>query len=150
MSAETILDRAFAPLQQAVEAGRIPGGVLGVVERGGDRATRAIGSAQLVPDARPMTEATWFDLASLTKVLFTTPAILALVAEGRIGLDDPLPVAIPDLRQYDKAGAAERRTAACMRFKDTVMAAPAGRRIAWPASRRRWTPRSRRPTARST
>jgi CubicO group peptidase (beta-lactamase class C family) len=51
---------------------------------------------------------TVFDLASLTKVVFTTEAILALVAEGRIGLDDQLTAAIPDLRQYDVAGAAER------------------------------------------
>jgi CubicO group peptidase (beta-lactamase class C family) len=46
---------------------------------------------------------TWFDLASLTKVLFTTPAILRLVADGGIGLDARLVAAIPDLRQYDAA-----------------------------------------------
>jgi CubicO group peptidase (beta-lactamase class C family) len=41
-------------------------------------------------------------------VIFTTPTVLSLVAGGRIALDDPLTVAIPDLRQYDLA-AAERR-----------------------------------------
>ncbi len=41
-------------------------------------------------------------------MLFTTPTILHLVAQGRIALDDTLVVAIPDLRQYDMA-AAERR-----------------------------------------
>ena len=51
---------------------------------------------------------TWFDLASLTKVLFTTPAIMRLAAQGRVALDDRLTVAMPDLRQYDSA-AAERR-----------------------------------------
>ena len=35
-------------------------------------------------------------------MLFTTPTILRLAAQGRIGLDDPLTVAIPDLRQYDR------------------------------------------------
>jgi CubicO group peptidase (beta-lactamase class C family) len=55
-----------------------------------------------------MRRETWFDLASLTKVLFTTPAILGLVAQGRIGLDDGLAAAIPDLRQYDLT-APERR-----------------------------------------
>ena len=54
-----------------------------------------------------MQRGTWFDLASLTKVLFTTPAILRLVAQGRIALNDKLTVAIPDLRQYDPR-AAER------------------------------------------
>jgi CubicO group peptidase (beta-lactamase class C family) len=43
----------------------------------------------------------WFDLASLTKVLFTTARILDLVAEGRLSLDDALARHIPDLRQYD-------------------------------------------------
>jgi CubicO group peptidase (beta-lactamase class C family) len=56
----------------------------------------------------PLGRETWFDLASLTKVIFTTTAILRLVEAGRIALDDALIRAIPDLRQYD-ASAAERR-----------------------------------------
>jgi CubicO group peptidase (beta-lactamase class C family) len=99
--AEARLDRAFAPLAAAIEAGRIPGGVLGVVDRDGNRAVRALGAAQLVPERRPMSEATWFDLASLTKVLFTTPRILALAEAGRIDLDAPLTSVIPDFRQYN-------------------------------------------------
>jgi CubicO group peptidase (beta-lactamase class C family) len=101
MSSSQLLDRAFAPLSEAVAAGRIPGGVLGIVERGGTRAVRAVGAAQLVPEKRPMTEDTWFDLASLTKVIFTTPRILALAAAGRIDLDAPLTTALPDFRQYN-------------------------------------------------
>ena len=70
---------------------------------------RAVGRAVVEPMPVAMGEGTVFDLASLTKVIFTTTAILRLVETGRIGLDDPLTVAIPDLRQYDVAGAAERR-----------------------------------------
>jgi CubicO group peptidase (beta-lactamase class C family) len=88
-------------------AERIPGAVLGLVTSAGDRAVAVFGEAQREPAIAPMRRGTWFDLASLTKVLFTTPAILRLAAEGRIALDDPLTVAIPDLRQYDRA-AAER------------------------------------------
>ena len=83
---EAQLDRAFAPLAATIEAGRIPGGVLGIVDTNGNRATRAMGLAQTVPTSRPMTEDTWFDLASLTKVLFTTERILAL-ADGRVVFD---------------------------------------------------------------
>ncbi|MBV9756206.1 MAG: beta-lactamase family protein, partial [Alphaproteobacteria bacterium] len=72
------------------------------------RAVRVAGLAQREPAPAPMQRSTWFDLASLTKPIFTATAILRLVAEGRIGLDDPLTVAIPDLRQYDPA-APERR-----------------------------------------
>jgi CubicO group peptidase (beta-lactamase class C family) len=115
VSTETAADRmvaaAMGPVAEAVAGpipGPIPGAVLGVVTQAGDRAVRAIGHAQIEPAPVAMQRQTWFDLASLTKVLFTTPAILQLVAAGRIGLDDRLTVAIPDLRQYDQ-NAAERR-----------------------------------------
>lgn len=101
MSIAARLERAFAPLEAAVTTGRIPGGVLGIVDADGNRATRAIGAAQLVPERRPMREDTWFDLASLTKVIFTTPRILALAEAGRIDLDAPLVSVLPDFRQYN-------------------------------------------------
>lgn len=101
-------ERAFIPLEQAVATGRIPGGVLGVVAKDGQRFTRAIGHAQRVPSERPMREDTWFDLASLTKVIFTTPRILALAEAGTIDLDASLTTVLPDLRQYD-ANAWERQ-----------------------------------------
>jgi CubicO group peptidase (beta-lactamase class C family) len=101
MSVEATLDRAFAPLTAAIDAKRIPGGVLGIIDRGGKRAVRAVGSAQLVPTERPMTTDTWFDLASLTKVLFTTPRILLAAESGAIDLDAPLVSVIPDFRQYN-------------------------------------------------
>ena len=102
------LSAAFAPVAEAVAAGRIPGAVLGVLAPDGTRQTIAAGMAALVPERVAMAEGTWFDLASLTKVVFTTTAILKLVEAGRIGLDDTLTVAIPDLRQYHVGTAAER------------------------------------------
>ncbi len=109
MDAQTRLDAAFPPVADAIAAGRIPGAVLGVRAADGSVAVRAGGWARIVPARVAMGAATVFDLASLTKVIFTTTAILRLVEAGRIGLDDPLTVALPDLRQYDVAGAAERR-----------------------------------------
>lgn len=105
---EALAEAAFRPVADAVGEGRIPGAVLGIVTSDGRRATRLAGLAQREPVQDPIVAGTWFDLASLTKVIFTTTEILRLVARGRIGLDDPLVVAIPDLRQYDMA-AAERR-----------------------------------------
>ncbi len=101
MTITTLLERAMAPLTNAVETGRIPGGVLGLVDRNGRRAVRTIGAAQLTPERRPMSETTWFDLASLTKVLFTTERILALAAAGTLDLDAPLTSVLPDFRQYN-------------------------------------------------
>jgi CubicO group peptidase (beta-lactamase class C family) len=104
---ERAIEAAFARVAAAVAAGAIPGAVLGIA-RAQRRAVRVVGLAQREPTRAPMQRATWFDLASLTKPIFTTAAILRLVAAGRIGLDDPLTAAIPDLRQYDLA-APERR-----------------------------------------
>ena len=105
---EEIAERAFAPARAAVEGGSIPGAAFGLVAADGRCATRWVGLAALVPDPEPLSEEHWFDLASLSKVIATTSMILALAEEGRIDLDRPLTDAIPDLRQYDVAGAAER------------------------------------------
>jgi CubicO group peptidase (beta-lactamase class C family) len=104
---EARLSAAFAPVQAAIDAGRIPGAVLGIATADGARATVAAGRAQVVAGNRPMTPGTWFDLASLTKPLFTTARILALAEAGVIDLDAPLTTLLPDLRQY-RADAWER------------------------------------------
>jgi CubicO group peptidase (beta-lactamase class C family) len=106
MNATEIIAEAADSVAQAVSAG-IPGAALGITTATGRRAVEVFGLAQREPDPEPMHRDTWFDLASLTKVLFTTPTIMRLVEQRRIALDDKLTVAIPDLRQYDPA-AAER------------------------------------------
>jgi CubicO group peptidase (beta-lactamase class C family) len=102
VTAADILTPAARHLARAM-AGRIPGAILGVVTTGGERAVAHFGHAQIEPERRPLHRATWFDLASLTKVLFTTPAILRLLAQHRLALDTPLCAVMPDLRQYDPA-----------------------------------------------
>jgi CubicO group peptidase (beta-lactamase class C family) len=111
-----MIDRAFAPALAAVENGRIPGATLGVVAADGRRAARFAGMAAVEPEPEVLTEAHWFDLASVSKVIATTTMILTLVEQGRIDLDRPLTDAIPDLRQYDVANAAERR----LTFRDCL------------------------------
>ncbi|HYJ31091.1 MAG TPA: serine hydrolase domain-containing protein [Allosphingosinicella sp.] len=105
---EELADQSFGPAREAVEQGRIPGAALGIVSADGRQAVRVAGMAALVPEPEALTEAHWFDLASVTKVIATTNMILTLAEEGRIDLDRPLTDAIPDLRQYDVANAAER------------------------------------------
>lgn len=106
---EAVADAAFTPVRNTVGKRLIPGAVLGVVDRAGNRAVRHAGQAAIEPTPAPMRADTWFDLASMTKVIFTTTLILRLADEGRIDLDAPLTTAIPDLRQYDVKGALERR-----------------------------------------
>ena len=49
---------------------------------------KAYGQRALTPAREPMTVDTIFDLASLTKVVATTPAVMQLVEEGRLRLAD--------------------------------------------------------------
>src|SRR4029453_16552139 len=71
----------------AVASGEIPG-VVAVVGRGDEVLyRRAFGSRRVVPEQAPMTEDTIFDIASLTKPLGTTLAVMALVERGQVKLD---------------------------------------------------------------
>jgi len=98
----------LAALFQMFAESPIPGIAFGVTDATATRIVHIHGFAQREPAKIPLDRKMFFDLASLTKVIFTTSAVLRLVAEGHIALDDPLTAAIPDLRQYDLA-AAERR-----------------------------------------
>lgn len=109
MSIADVADSAFAPAQSWLVQRRIPGATLGIVSADGRRAVRLAGMAATEPEPEALTLDHWFDLASVSKVIATTTMILRLADEGRIDLDRPLTDAIPDLRQYDPAGAAERR-----------------------------------------
>lgn len=111
------VEQAFAPAAQAVASGRIPGAALGVVTADGCRAVRFAGAAALVPEREALTEAHWFDLASVSKVIATTMMVLRLAEERRIDLDRPLTDAIPDLRQYAVDQAAERT----LTFRDCLV-----------------------------
>ena len=116
MTIESLCEQGFAPARAAVAAGAIPGATLGIVSRQGTSAVRLAGSAALVPVPEALTRDHWFDLASLTKVIATTTIILQLAEQGRLDLDRPLTDAIPDLRQYDVANAAERK----LTFRDCL------------------------------
>lgn len=103
-----MIDTAFEPAARTLAAGRIPGATLGVVAADGRRWITLAGHAALDPEPEPLTQEHWFDLASVSKVIATTTMILRLADQGRLDLDRPLTDAIPDLRQYDVAHAAER------------------------------------------
>ncbi|MDY6988570.1 MAG: serine hydrolase domain-containing protein [Thermodesulfobacteriota bacterium] len=82
-------------MAQAVHEGAFPGGVLLVAKEGRTVFFEAVGHARLRPEGA-MTKDTVFDLASLTKPLATTLAIMILVQQGRLRLDQTLGSAIPE------------------------------------------------------
>jgi uncharacterized protein YbbC (DUF1343 family)/CubicO group peptidase (beta-lactamase class C family) len=76
--------------RDAVATGEVPGAVVMVGEAERILYQKALGSRALVPAIEPMTLDTVFDLASLTKVVATAPAVLLLWEQGRVDLDAPL------------------------------------------------------------
>jgi serine-type D-Ala-D-Ala carboxypeptidase len=74
--------------KEALAEGTFPGAVLIVAKGEEIRYHEAFGARSLVPEKTPMQRDTIFDLASLTKPLATTPAIMLLVREKKIRLDD--------------------------------------------------------------
>ena len=91
-----------AVLQSAVDHQEIPGAVLLVGHRGKIVYEKAVGMRALMPIREPMTTDTIFDLASLTKVVATAPAVMRLVEEGKLRLDDPVVNYLPGFASNGK------------------------------------------------
>ncbi len=83
-------------LKGAISHGLIAGGVALVGDSREDIFCKAYGKMSGSPDARPLDERALFDIASLTKVVATTPSIIKLVEEGRISLLDPVSKWFPE------------------------------------------------------
>ncbi|MCS0628750.1 beta-lactamase family protein [Telluria mixta] len=79
----------------AIDTRKLPGAVFHL-EHEDAVYERAYGRLTYEPDAAPVTTATTFDAASLTKVLATAPSVLILAEQGRIGLDDKLVKYFPE------------------------------------------------------
>jgi CubicO group peptidase (beta-lactamase class C family) len=60
------------------------------------------GLAAARPERIPMARDTVFDLASLTKVLATTSALMLLMEQGALGLDDPVAKWLPHFGEREK------------------------------------------------
>lgn len=85
-----------AVIRQAIARDELPGAVLVVGHRGRVVYRKAYGWRALLPRREPMTVETIFDLASLTKVVATTPAIMMLFEQGKLRLDDPVAHYLPE------------------------------------------------------
>jgi uncharacterized protein YbbC (DUF1343 family) len=101
-AAESPWLRLDAVAEEAVAAGNVPGVVLLVGQRGKTVYRKAFGSREIRPEKVPMTVDTVFDLASLTKVVATTSAVMALVEEGKLRLRDPAARYWPEFGQNGK------------------------------------------------
>ena len=99
-------DAEFQQIDRIVEAGiaakKFPGAVVIAGHDGQIIFHKAYGNSSLIPAPEPMTEDTIFDLASLTKVLATAPAVMQLYEQGRFRLNDPVAEYLPEFAANGK------------------------------------------------
>jgi len=76
----------------------LPGAVVLVGRKGMVVWQKAYGSRALEPTHEAMTTDTIFDLASLTKVVATATSIMILMERGKLRLNDPLSLYIPEIK----------------------------------------------------
>jgi len=91
-----------ALIEDALAHGRMPGAVLVVGHNGKVVYRKAYGSRALEPSREPMTADTVFDIASLTKCIATTTAVMQLVEQGRVRLNEPVVNYLPEFAQNGK------------------------------------------------
>jgi uncharacterized protein YbbC (DUF1343 family)/CubicO group peptidase (beta-lactamase class C family) len=89
-------------MSRAATQGDIPGGVLLVGHNGAVVYRKAFGHRSLEPAREPMTTDTIFDIASLTKCVVTTTAVMKLVEQGKVRLNDPVSLYLPEFTQFGK------------------------------------------------
>jgi uncharacterized protein YbbC (DUF1343 family)/CubicO group peptidase (beta-lactamase class C family) len=89
-------------VQDAIRNGQIPGAVVLVWHNGQVLCRKAYGFRALEPRREAMTVDTIFDIASLTKVVATTTAVMQLVGKGQVRLSDPVAKYIPEFAQNGK------------------------------------------------
>lgn len=90
-------------IKSAIAEGVFPGAVLLVRQGEQFFYLRAFGHRCLLPAPSPMQEDTIFDLASLTKPLATTFAVMLLVQEGKLRLDDRVSRVFPNFGVHGKS-----------------------------------------------
>jgi CubicO group peptidase (beta-lactamase class C family) len=84
------VENGFAPVERAITRGPIPGAAAAIDDR-----MACFGRTE--PDGPAVTADTWYDLASLTKVLCTTPLVLDAISEGRLDPMSPIKEVLPEI-----------------------------------------------------
>ncbi len=96
------LPEVDAVVRDAIAQHQVPGAVVLVGHNAHVIYRKAFGMRSLEPRRERMTVDTIFDLASLTKVIATTPCVMRLVEEGKIRLNDPVVRYLPEFGENGK------------------------------------------------
>jgi CubicO group peptidase (beta-lactamase class C family) len=91
-------------VDRAIADGQTPGAIVVIGHGGMIVHHRAYGRRALLPVAEPLDEGTLYDMASLTKPVATTVAVMQFFEAGAFRLDDPISRYLPDFARNGKAG----------------------------------------------
>ena len=87
---------AFDLLRNAISAHAFPGCALAVTLRGELIAHHALGRFTYDPSSPPVTTASIFDMASVTKAIATTTMAMTLYERGLLDLEAPVTAIVPE------------------------------------------------------
>ena len=93
-----MIEKVNEMINEAIADGTFPGELL---PRGGERFAGCLGYKSLYPEKEPNSPDTLYDMASVTKVVCTTTAIMLLLESGKIRLYDPVVTYVPEFRHRD-------------------------------------------------
>src|SRR6202790_129681 len=89
-------------VEDAIRDGQIPGAVVLVGHDGEVIYRKAFGERALEPRREAMTVDTIFDMASSTKVIATTTAVMQLVQKGQVRVNEPVAKYVPEFAENGK------------------------------------------------
>lgn len=96
------LARIDQAVNQAIDDHAVPGAVVLVGRHGKIAYVKAFGRRAIVPEPEPMTRDTIFDMASLTKPVATASAVMLLIEQGKVKLDDLIITHLPEFANHGK------------------------------------------------
>lgn len=100
----------IAPLvDESIAQGFYPGAIILAAHNGQVIYRGVFGNRSIVPQTAPMQFNTIFDMASLTKVIVTTTAVMQLVDQGKLKLDAPVAKYWPAFAKNGKANVTVRQ-----------------------------------------
>ncbi|MBC7855691.1 MAG: beta-lactamase family protein [Pirellulaceae bacterium] len=91
-----------AIVQEGLDQKKMPGCVVLVGRRDKIVLLKAYGKKRLEPAAEPMTTDTVFDVASLTKPIATATSVMILVDQGKLKLEEPVAIYLPEFAANNK------------------------------------------------
>ncbi len=95
-SQDDVFSRAFEVLREAIEQRAFPGASVAITHLGKVVALKAFGRFTYEKDAPPVTPASIFDIASVSKVVATASMAMMLYERGLLDLDIPVVGVLPE------------------------------------------------------